>query len=406
MVALDHLPAAAAVVDEGGRVVAVNAAMADLAGGDPVSGLVGTLRHGEVWAAVADVCAAPSSAEASTSPCSVRHPSTGVLHHVWISAPDAQALRIVVATPVLAVPAPSPGDDAVADVGAIDLAAARAHELMGHGVIVGDGQRLLHVSAGAAELLGRSAGELMEIGSLFGLFAPGERQRLSQLVEERRSLGQDPLEHFETTVVRPDGSHMPIELWVKAKVEGDTVRTYTLLADARERRAQRDKLAHRALHDQLTGLPNRFLLMDRLATALARLDRRGGEAMLAFIDLDGFKEINDQHGHVAGDLVLRTTARRLRSGLRGCDTVARVGGDEFVILCTEAIDHQTIDVLTQRLRDLVCRPVDGDGWTVDVVASVGAVAFDDAALDADTLMAHADLAMYAAKRNRSMDPEP
>lgn len=397
MVALDHLPVAAAVVDEGGRLVGLNAAMADLAG---------ARRDGEMWAAVAEVCAAPSSSGESTSPRSVRHRSTGVLHHVWISGTDAEFSRIVIATPVPTVPMRSPDDEAVADLGAIDVAAARAHELMGHGVIVGDGQRLLHISAGAAELLGRSADELMEIGSLFGLFAPGEHQRLSQLVEERRSLGQDPLEHFETTVVRPDGSHLPIELWVKAKVEGDTVRTYTLLADARERRAQRDQLAHRALHDQLTGLPNRFLLMDRLGTALARLDRRGGEAMLAFIDLDGFKEINDQHGHVAGDLVLRTTAQRLRSGLRSCDTVARVGGDEFVVLCTDAVDHQTIDVLTRRLEDLVCRPVDGDGWSVDVVASVGAVAFDDGALDADTLLAHADLAMYAAKRNQSVNPEP
>ena len=411
-VGVDDLPVAAAVIDANGYLIATNAAMDDLVGGGYTGQLIVDLDDVVVWSIVAEMLASSADTGESTSPTPsipsrpVRHPMSGVVHHVWIAKPDAASSRVVVAAPAPATSQDGPDADgivadSIADLAAIDDAAAMAHELMGHGVIVGDGQRLLHVSEGAARLFGRSSGELIELGSLLGLFGPGEQLRLRQLVEERQLLKMDPLEHFETTILRPDGSLFPVELWVKAKVEGETVRTYTLIADARERRAQHDQLAHRALHDQLTGLPNRFLLMDRLATVLDRLTRQGGSAVLAFIDLDRFKEINDEHGHLVGDTVLRTTAERVRAGLRSCDTVARVGGDEFVVLCSDATDHQAADVLTDRLRGLVCQSVGGDGWSVDVEASIGAVAFADGELDADTLLAHADLAMYAVKREQA-----
>ncbi|MEO6628712.1 MAG: GGDEF domain-containing protein [Aquihabitans sp.] len=407
LVGVDALPVAAAVIDATGCLVAVNAAMRSLAGRDCTRQMITDLGDVDVWTVVAEILAAPDAFEKVSSPAPsvlaspVRHPVSGVVHHVWISAPDADQSRVVVAAPISGITEDAALHDAAADLAVLDDAAAQAHELMGHGVIVGDGQRLLHVSAGAARLFGRSSQDLIELGSLFSLFELGEQLRLSQLVEERRVLNMDPLEHFETTILRPDGSLLPVELWVKAKVEGGTVRTYTLIADARERRAQHLQLAHRALHDQLTGLPNRFLLMDRLATVLERVTRQGGSAVLAFIDLDRFKAINDVHGHNAGDVVLQATAERIRAGLRSCDTVARVGGDEFVVLCSDGPGHQAVDVLTARLRELVCCRVEGDGWSVDVEASIGAVAFADGVLDADTLLAHADLAMYAVKRDRT-----
>ena len=156
-----------------------------------------------------------------------------------------------------------------------------------------------------------------------------------------------------------------------------------------------------AMRDPLTGLPNRKLLDDRIEQALAR-SRRSGEAFaLMVIDLDGFKSVNDVWGHEAGNVVLRSIARRLESAVRESDTVARVGGDEFVILSLGTQEDAEAAALVGRLRQTLRRPHRVTGSPVELDASVGWALFPQDGLAPDELLAQADGQMYATKRDTS-----
>jgi diguanylate cyclase (GGDEF)-like protein/PAS domain S-box-containing protein len=167
------------------------------------------------------------------------------------------------------------------------------------------------------------------------------------------------------------------------------------LHDVTERRRLTEELSHQAFHDSLTGLPNRAHLMQRIEAQLARGDRSDRLALL-LIDLDDFKYINDTHGHQAGDAVLSVIGERLQQAVRASDTVARLGGDEFAILMTGACSD--VDFVAHRLVDAVERPVFADGRRFVVHASVGIVYADSRADESpESLLAHADIALYEAK---------
>jgi diguanylate cyclase (GGDEF)-like protein/PAS domain S-box-containing protein len=157
-------------------------------------------------------------------------------------------------------------------------------------------------------------------------------------------------------------------------------------------------LTERAVRDPLTGLANRELLEERLRAALSH-DARTGEATGAlFLDLDGFKAVNDRHGHAVGDAVLRTIADRLVAVVRPSDTVARLGGDEFVVLVPTA-SEAGLKVLLERLRAEVSRPISVGQLAVAVGVSIGLALADGGESDPHTLLAQADARMYAAKRS-------
>ena len=161
-----------------------------------------------------------------------------------------------------------------------------------------------------------------------------------------------------------------------------------------------ERLQYQLLHDDLTGLPNRPLLLDRLRVALARMARSHAVAAVMFVDLDLFKQANDTYGHDAGDEVLITVGRRLMHSLRAGDTVARFGGDEFVVLCEDVRSGQEAEELAQRVLEAVTEPVRiGPDVTVCVHASVGLVLIDDPASEPEGVVRAADAAMYRAKRN-------
>ncbi len=177
--------------------------------------------------------------------------------------------------------------------------------------------------------------------------------------------------------------------------------------DRDEARAAHLQLAYRSTHDHLTGLPNRELLFDRIDRALLAAARRPSSIALVFLDLDRFKQINDTLGHAAGDSVLREVARRWSTTLRDGDTLARLAGDEFVLLCERLpcaageLDR-SIQAVQERLQAVLVAPVRVAGVDLAVSASIG-VALDRDALDAEDLMHAADTAMYAAKqRDRAM----
>jgi len=157
------------------------------------------------------------------------------------------------------------------------------------------------------------------------------------------------------------------------------------------------QMSHLAQHDVLTGLPNRLLLNDRLTEAIALARRHQRPLGVCFLDVDGFKGINDSLGHAAGDQLLRSIASRLSGALRASDTVCRFGGDEFVIVLSEIEHADHASAVAAKLRDAAAGPHRIDGRDVAVTVSVGAAIFPDHGRDADTLIAHADAAMYEAK---------
>jgi diguanylate cyclase (GGDEF)-like protein len=173
----------------------------------------------------------------------------------------------------------------------------------------------------------------------------------------------------------------------------------------RDREAAEQALSHLAHHDQLTGAANRLLLMQRLSNAVLARGDKGPDLVLVFLDLDGFKKVNDVWGHPAGDRVLRTVAHRLTELVRANDTVARVGGDEFVLLCGDITEQQAL-LLGHRIRESVGLPIDIGPTRVSIGVSVGLLSVPAAAgstgprglLAADDLLRCADSAMYEAKR--------
>ena len=163
-----------------------------------------------------------------------------------------------------------------------------------------------------------------------------------------------------------------------------------------------DARAH-ALRDPLTGLPNRVLLDDRIEQALHRSRRTDEPFAVIVIDLDGFKDVNDVRGHRAGDVVLRTLARRFEAIMRSSDTVARVGGDEFVVLSVGTGDDEGASALAGRLRHALRRPVHADGVTIEIDGSIGWAVYPGDGESAEELLSRADTQMYATKRDTSDD---
>jgi diguanylate cyclase (GGDEF)-like protein len=155
---------------------------------------------------------------------------------------------------------------------------------------------------------------------------------------------------------------------------------------------------HVAQHDVLTGLPNRSLLQDRLGQAVARANRSGDPVWVMLIDLDRFKFVNDSMGHKAGDVLLMTVAARLRASLRDTDTVARLSGDEFVVILSERAEQPLSKDIVQRLMDSVAQPVLLGAKEFFVTCSIGVAVYPGDAAAADSLIEHADIAMYRAKK--------
>jgi diguanylate cyclase (GGDEF)-like protein len=196
--------------------------------------------------------------------------------------------------------------------------------------------------------------------------------------------------------MRSDGSEFPIELAIHAIELGGRPVFTAYARDITSRKAMEARLEHQALHDSLTGLANRDLLMDRMDHALARTDRSDGCHSVIYVDLDGFKSVNDELGHAAGDELLIETGRRLRDGVRPGDTVARLGGDEFAILL-EDTDEPLAACVVERILQELRRAVRLRDKEVALQASAGIASSAAGKIAADELLRRADEAMYEAK---------
>ncbi len=207
--------------------------------------------------------------------------------------------------------------------------------------------------------------------------------------------------HSSGVLVGRDGSEIPVEQSVAPirDREGAVIGAVIVFRDVSAARAMQVEIAHSAQHDFLTGLPNRMLFSDRLGQAIASAERHGNQVAVMFLDLDGFKHINDSLGHGVGDRLLRSIAGRLGDNIRGNDTVSRQGGDEFVLLLADVDRAEAAATTAARILRDVARVHRIEHHEIHVTTSIGVSIYPDDGVDAETLIMNADTAMYAAKES-------
>jgi diguanylate cyclase (GGDEF)-like protein/PAS domain S-box-containing protein len=239
------------------------------------------------------------------------------------------------------------------------------------------------------EVVGRPAVEVLRIVNA------ASRQTIANPME--KAVEQDRIVHLplNSMLVRRDGSEVPIEDSVSPihDREGRATGAVIVFRDVSAAQAMALQMAHSAQHDFLTGLPNRMLVNDRVSQAIALAARHMKKVAVLFLDLDGFKHINDSLGHPIGDKLLQSIARRLVDCVRGSDTVSRQGGDEFVVLLSEVEKSEDAAITARKMLRVVAEPHCIDQHDLHITASIGLSVYPDDGLDAETLIKNADTAM-------------
>ena len=267
-------------------------------------------------------------------------------------------------------------------------------DLLPDAVCVVDAEgRFLFVSASFERILGYAPGEVLG-WKTFDLVHPDDRAATVQQADEVMSGTLQ--RHFRNRYVHKDGHSVDIQ-WSAHWLPDYCVRIGVGREVTELRRVERE-LEYRASHDALTGLPNRHRLQLELQQAMAYATQTGGGLALLYLDLDGFKAANDRSGHDAGDRILQEVAHRLQQGLRQSDLVARVGGDEFVVLLPGCRDPAAANTVADGLRARLHPPYLLPDGPIHLDASVGIACFPADGSAPETLLAHADRAMYATKR--------
>ena len=248
------------------------------------------------------------------------------------------------------------------------------------------------LGVGRADLTGRSTAEL----------TPAEDSTLAEQLTGRVLAGDVPAFTIEKRYLTHAGRVLWVELTIAALRDGGTGHALAMVSDVTARKEAEARLSHLALHDPLTGLPNRTLADDRLRQALAHCARDGNHVGLLFVDLDHFKELNDRLGHEAGDRVLAEIGTRVAAAVRPADTAARFGGDELVVCCDRlsndrAAAEREVESLAHRVIASISQPMAIDGEDVVVTASIGATLTADSGTTPSELIRRADRVMYEVK---------
>jgi diguanylate cyclase (GGDEF)-like protein/PAS domain S-box-containing protein len=242
------------------------------------------------------------------------------------------------------------------------------------------------------ELVGQKVKNIIPDGFEERLIADGQRTAEEALAQQ---IGTG----IELYGRRKDGTDFPIEIMLSPWNNADGILVTAAIRNVTAVRAMARHIAHSAQHDFLTGLPNRMLVNDRVTQAIAFGQRHAKNLSVMFLDLDGFKHINDSLGHPIGDRLLQSVARRLVNCVRGSDTVSRQGGDEFVILLSEVEQSEHAAVTARRMLNAVAETHSIDQHDLHITASIGVSVYPDDGLDAETLIKNADTAMYQAKED-------
>ena len=245
------------------------------------------------------------------------------------------------------------------------------------------------------EAFGHPVSDIFKI--INGLTRQPERNTVKLVLQHEQPMGLPP----NTLLIRRDGSELYIEDSAAPIYDGSGKLSGAVIVfrDVSVVRAMTEKMAFMAHHDFLTQLPNRFLLNDRLSQAIESAQLSQHRIGVLFLDLDGFKQINDSLGHATGDGVLQSAARRLVECVRATDTVSRLGGDEFVVLILDCIDATAISAVAEKILTALALPHVISGVELTVTTSIGISLYPDSGSDAPSLVKKADAAMYQAKLN-------
>ncbi|RMG91872.1 MAG: sensor domain-containing diguanylate cyclase [Zetaproteobacteria bacterium] len=267
-------------------------------------------------------------------------------------------------------------------------------------IVIRSSGEIVLFNAAAEGLFGYAAEEVLG-RNVCMLMPEAERKQHAEYIHRYLRTGKSHIigrEAREVTALRKNGESFPLELSVNRLDLDDGLYFVGVVRDISARKQAEEKIRQLAHYDALTGLPNRSLFFERLSQAMAQARRYGHQLGLLFIDLDGFKPINDKHGHDIGDLVLKEVARRFRQCVRESDTVARIGGDEFVVLLPELEGLEGARSVANKLLQALAEPVQAKDVSCSLGCSIGVALFPDHGRDVDQLVKQADLAMYEAKR--------
>jgi diguanylate cyclase (GGDEF)-like protein/PAS domain S-box-containing protein len=262
--------------------------------------------------------------------------------------------------------------------------------------------RMTDFSPRAEQLFGWAHAEIG--GDMFTrLLGDDPREHVAlRMAFKRLQIGEEVRNRAEAAIRRHDDPSVVVHTeWFNSALtdsQGHLVSIMSLVEDVTARVQAAERLRHIALHDSLTGLPNRAALQAQVESSLARAQRDGEMIALLFIDLDGFKKVNDNHGHAAGDEVLREVARRLCASVRDSDMVSRLGGDEFVVLLDHLVDEQAPDIVCNRIFAALEPVIEFTGGVANIGASIGMATYPPLESRAELLLKRADAAMYQAKR--------
>jgi diguanylate cyclase (GGDEF)-like protein/PAS domain S-box-containing protein len=282
---------------------------------------------------------------------------------------------------------------------AVRASEARFRSLVQHSsdliFVIGADGVIQFASSSASRLIGYEPDALVGV-DLIALAHPDDSDVVASFVRVAASLpGVSP--PAEWRLRGTDDTVVQVEAIASNRLADDAVRGIVVNArDVGERKALLDQLAHQAFHDPLTGLANRALFYDRVSHALELAQREGRIVTILYLDLDGFKQVNDTMGHSEGDHLLRMVANRLRACARATDTVARLGGDEFAVLVEDTAVARSTERLIERIREQMAFPFTLSGRDVRISASIGSASTTGG--EVDEVLRHADVAMYAAKR--------
>jgi diguanylate cyclase (GGDEF)-like protein/PAS domain S-box-containing protein len=266
-------------------------------------------------------------------------------------------------------------------------------------LLIDEGGAILLANPAMEELVGQRAGDL--VGRSVGdVFPHAGHAKYGNLFRQHFLASSAwPEESVrDVQLVRPDGSSIPVDISVAPWRDGARASAVVFIRDISAYKQQVERLRHQATHDELTGLPNRWLFRQHLEQALARSTRDGHRVAVMYLDLDDFKWINDTLGHASGDALLIQVARRLRSSVRESDTLARLGGDEFAILLPDIVSAKDIMGVANKLLSAFDGYYQLGAHEVKSAGSLGIAVYPDDASDAATLLDCADAAMYDAKR--------
>jgi len=258
------------------------------------------------------------------------------------------------------------------------------------GIVFHKGGYITDVNPPLLNLLGYTMEEMMGRLTL-EFIAPEAQQKVAEVIAAASET------RYDSVALHKDGTRIPVQFIVRTMQHQGELQRLTIVRDIRDRLQAEQRIQHFAHHDALTGLPNRLAFVERLERRLAEARVSGESLGLMFIDLDHFKRINDSLGHGVGDTLLKTVAQRITDALRMGDTVARFGGDEFLVLLAPRAGAPAVAEVGARLLATIGEPLPAGGVSISVTPSIGVAMFPQDAVTSAELIQHADQAMYRAK---------